>query len=390
MTRSYLALAGSAALLWAAAGQAAPSTEEKIDILAEEVERLKAQVAGPKQAEKTPGPGLTTVGGYGELHYNNLDTKKEFDFHRFVLFFNHKFSDRIRFFSELELEHAWVKDTQSGAPSKGEVELEQAYVEFDLSQNHRAQGGLFLVPVGILNETHEPPTFYGVERNPVESNIIPSTWWEAGAGFKGELPGGLRYDLTATSGLKIATTGASAYNLRSARQKDSNAPGDNLAYTGRLRWTAIPGIEVAASLYHQEDLTQSSLGVPPIAGTLGTAHSVISKGPFSVKALYARWHLTGGSDTVNPASGTLTGSDVQYGWFVEPAFKITSQWGVFARYSEWDNRAGNANISATLRRQTDVGVNYWPHPQVVVKFDVQNQEGASNDDGFNLGIGYMF
>ena len=75
---------------------------------------------------------------------------------------------------------------------------------------------------------------------------------------------------------------------------------------------------------------------------------------------------------------------------MEPAFKITSQWGVFARYSEWDNRAGNANTTDTLKRQTDVGVNYWPHPQVVVKFDVQNQEGATNDDGFNLGIGYMF
>lgn len=390
MTRSYLALVGSAALLWAAASQAAPSTDEKIDILSEEVERLKAEVARQKNGEKAESGGLTSVGGYGEMHYNNLDSKKEFDFHRFVLFFGHKFSDRIRFFSELELEHAWVKDTQSGTSSKGEVELEQAYIEFDLSQNHRAQGGLFLVPVGILNETHEPTTFYGVERNPVESNIIPSTWWEAGAGIKGELPGGLRYDLTATSGLKIATTGSSAYNIRSARQKDSNAPGDNLAYTGRLRWSAIPGVEIAASLYHQEDLTQSSLGIVPIGGTLGTAHAVVSRGPFSMKTLYARWHLTGGSDTVNPANGAVSGSDVQYGWYVEPAFKITKQWGVFARYSEWDNRAGNANASDTLKRQTDVGVNYWPHPQVVVKFDVQNQEGASNDDGFNLGIGYMF
>ena len=152
----------------------------------------------------------------------------------------------------------------------------------------------------------------------------------------------------------------------------------------------VPGVEIAASLYHQEDLTQSSLGIVPIGGTLGTAHAVVSQGPFSIKTLYARWHLTGGSDTVNPANGAVSGSDVQYGWYVEPAFKITKQWGVFARYSEWDNRAGNANASDTLKRQTDVGVNYWPHPQVVVKFDVQNQEGASNDDGFNLGIGYMF
>lgn len=390
MFRSSLMLVGGAMLLWTAAAQPAPTTEERVDILMEEVERLKAEVARGSNADSRPADnGRTTLGGYGELHYNNLDSKKEFDFHRFVLFISHKFSDRIRLFSELEMEHAWVKDTSTGS-SKGEVELEQAFIEFDLSRNHRAQAGLFLVPVGILNETHEPPTFYGVERNPVESNIIPSTWWEAGAGLKGELPGGLHYDLTATSGLKIATTGSSAYNIRSARQKDSNAPGDNLAYTGRLRWTALPGVEVAGSLYHQEDLTQSALGIAPISATLGEAHTVISKGAFSVRALYARWHLSGGSDTVNPASGASSGSDIQYGWYVEPAFKLTSQWGVFARYSEWDNRAGHANTSNTIKRQTDVGLNYWPHPQVVVKFDVQNQEGANHDDGFNLGIGYMF
>ena len=50
------------------------------------------------------------IGGYGELHYNNLNSKKEIDLHRFVLFFGHKFSGRIRFHSEVEIEHAFLKD----------------------------------------------------------------------------------------------------------------------------------------------------------------------------------------------------------------------------------------------------------------------------------------
>ena len=132
-------------------------------------EAIKAQV---KLSNKT------TIGGYGELHYNahrdddNSDNhKSQIDFHRFVLFINHEFNDKMRFVSELELEHSL-----SGDDKPGEVELEQAYVEYDLTQKTSVIGGLFLIPVGILNETHEPPTFYGVERNDVEKNIIPTTW----------------------------------------------------------------------------------------------------------------------------------------------------------------------------------------------------------------------
>ncbi|MCW8925306.1 MAG: hypothetical protein OQJ84_03540, partial [Xanthomonadales bacterium] len=132
-------------------------TEEadaKIEAVADMIESSPAQATAK-----------TTIAGYGELHYNNLSAGdssrnvEEIDFHRFVLFFGHEFNDKTRFYSEFELEHSLAGD---GEP--GEVELEQAFVEFNLKQNLFARAGLFLVPVGILNETHEPPTFYGVER----------------------------------------------------------------------------------------------------------------------------------------------------------------------------------------------------------------------------------
>ena len=116
----------------------------------------------------------TTLGGYGELHLNQGD-KEQIDFHRFVLFVNHRFSDRVKFFSELELEHSL-----SGDGKPGEVELEQAYIEFSLDNDWSIRAGQYLLPLGILNEVHEPDTFYGVERNSVEANIIPTTWWEGG------------------------------------------------------------------------------------------------------------------------------------------------------------------------------------------------------------------
>jgi hypothetical protein len=90
---------------------------------------------------------------------------------------------------------------------------------------------------------------------------------------------------------------------------------------------------------------------------------------------------------VGPAAA---GEDRQYGWYVEPSFKIIPSLGVFARYNVWDNQAGDANTSLTRKTQTDIGVNYWPHENVVVKFDVMDQGESANDKGFNLGVGYMF
>ncbi|MEW6416050.1 MAG: porin [Pseudomonadota bacterium] len=324
----------------------------------------------------------TRIGGYGELHYNNLDgeggasDKNEFDLHRFVLFFGHTFNERTRFFSELEVEHSFF-NKDSG---KGEIELEQAYVEYDLNADHRARAGLFLIPVGLINETHEPPTFYGVERNPVEKDIIPATWWAGGAALSGQLGAGFGYDLAVHEGL--TTTAAKSYKPRDGRQKTSEARADKLAYTARLKWTGLPGIELGGTIQHQSDITQ---GLDASAGSanLYEVHGVLNKGPFGLRALYAQWDLDGSG----PAA---IGADKQLGWYVEPSFKLSSQWGVFARYNEWDNQAGAAVRSK--KKQIDAGVNFWPHPDVVFKADFQKQDNdnGKNQNGFNLGVGYQF
>jgi hypothetical protein len=323
----------------------------------------------------------TTIGGYGELHYNNLDgkdgasDKKEIDFHRFVLFFGHEFRDDLRFFSELELEHSL-----SGDGKNGEVELEQAYIEYDFNDQHRVKGGLFLTPVGILNETHEPNTFYGTERNSVEKNIIPTTWWEAGVMFSGEIAEGFSYDVAATSGLN--TNSGKNYAVRSGRQKVSEAEAEDYAYTGRLKWTGIPGLELAATVQYQEDITQSNDSDAGSA-TLFETHAVFQQGNFGLRALYATWDLDG--------SGPKdVGADEQTGWYVEPSYQINKYFGVFSRYSEWDNQAGNSSDSEY--EQIDLGVNWWPHQDVVVKVDYQDQDAPEGKerDGYNVGLGYQF
>ena len=303
--------------------QASVEANEKAEILAENME-----------SQPLVTQSATRLGGYGELHANLLENQltgedsNTLDLHRFVMFLDHDFNDRLRFRSELEVEHAW-----SGDDLPGQVELEQAYIEYDWANNHSLRAGVFLVPVGILNETHEPTTFYGVERNPVEKNIIPTTWWEGGLSFNGGFADAMRYDAAVHSGLY--TDAGDKYAIRAGRQKVAKAKFDSQAYTGRLRWLGVPGLELSASIQYQDDVTQ---GTDPLAGSawLYSGHVAWHHKAFGLRALYADWNLNG------PGPEEL-GADRQKGWYIEPSWRFTEQWGVFARYNEWDNLAGVAD-----------------------------------------------
>ena len=343
------------------------ATADQIDVIAVKDESIFAN---------------TTVGGYGELHYNNYkDSDAEIDFHRFVLFFGHEFSDSVRFSSEFELEHTVAGEGQSGAA----VELEQAYIEVDINEATSSMVGLFLVPVGILNETHEPTTFYGVERNGVEKNIIPTTWWEAGAAFNYKPSGGLSIDGAVTSGLLVGDD----YKVRGGRQKVAEANAENLAYTGRVKYTAITGLELAATVQYQTDITQGGANfnapIDTADATLLEAHAIYQVNNFTVRALYARWDINGDE-------AAALGRDEQTGWYVEPSYAFNDKVGVFARYAEYDNNAGNSDSTAV--ESTSVGVNYYIHEDVVLKADYEDIRaginGAEDSSGFNLGIGYQF
>jgi len=366
--------------------QIAIENKEKVAITEQMVE---ATVVAMEEGIKNSGGGNasgTSLGGYAELHYNAGDAD-QVDFHRFVLFLGHEFNDNIRFFSELEVEHSLV-----GAGKPGEVELEQAFIEIDLTDNTTTSIGLQLIPIGILNETHEPPTFYGVERNNIEKNIIPSTWWEAGVKFSGNFGETLRYDAMVHSGLKtpISDSGK-AFNIRSGRQKVAKAAWKNTAYTGRLTWMPVAGVKLGASLQYQSDLTQSS--GEPTSATLFSAHADIkhqisTDNEIGFRALYVQWNL-------NSDEAEYLGKDVQRGWYIEPSFKHTMlnnhAIGIFTRYSMWDISAGNEFESAN--KQTSFGVNYWPHQNVVLKADYQidSYANVSNEDNrVSLGMGVQF
>lgn len=359
-----------------------------------EVKQSVESVADAIESGDAGGPsgnsalaGLS-VGGYGEVHYEG-GSKDEIDFHRFVLFVGHEFSDNVRFFSELEIEHALAGD---GKP--GEVELEQAFVEFDLGDTAQVWGGLHLVPVGLINETHEPPTFYGVERPAVEKDIIPATWWEAGLGARGNIgSSGLSWDAMVSSGLEL--NAANGYNVRSGRQKVAQAPFNSQAYTGRIQYSGIPGVRLASSLYYQGDVTQGAgdgISGDDVSALLWTSSLDVKYRGFGLRALHANWSIDG-------AEVDLTGRDKQSGFYIEPSYALDTpmgfleqaRLGIFYRYADWDNNAGLANDTGTKRNV--FGVNFWPVPDVVLKMDYineRNDDATTDVNSMNLGIGYQF
>lgn len=332
-------------------------------------------------------------GGYGEMHANFIngddEEKRGLDFHRLVVFMGYDFSPTARFVSELEVEH-----TVASASRAGEVEIEQAYLEFDLAKDKSTQvkTGIILMPVGVVNETHEPATFYGVERPIIETTILPSTWWAGGAMFSQRFDSGISYDLFLSEGLKTSET--DPFNIKAGKQKTTSRAGQggkadifDLAATARVKYTGMPGLEVSAYTQYQPDLDQSAEDSYADSALLLGGHAIYQFGDWKATGLYSRWTLEG--DAAEAA-----GQDIQEGGYVELSYKPYDKVGVFARQSAWTKKADE---DAT---QTDFGVNYWPYPEVVFKADVQlMNEYASRDSdsdvlteatAVNLGMGYHF
>ncbi|MCL6523688.1 MAG: hypothetical protein K6T34_03405 [Thermoflavifilum sp.] len=90
----------------------------------------------------------TVIGGYGEAAYQrDFDQgNSRLNLTRTVLFVGHQFTDRIAFFSEMELESAKVEGGDEG----GEIAMEQAYLKFSGKRHPQNYwvGGLFIPRIG--------------------------------------------------------------------------------------------------------------------------------------------------------------------------------------------------------------------------------------------------
>ncbi len=361
-------------------------------------------------ASKVYGKKGVSIGGYGEFLYDNFAALRQdglpsglrshADLLRAVLYVGYKFDDHWVVNTELEVEHA-VTASDKG----GEVEIEFAYLDYMASQNFRGRAGLILMPMGWINEMHEPPTFLGARRPEVEEFLIPTTWREIGVGFYGNA-GPLSYQLYGVNGLNSA--GYTAEGIREGSQEGSEALAVSWAATGRLDWTPVPGAVVGASFFSgdssQGSTTPSGRSFSGLT-TLVDVHADWRWRGLWLRGLYVHTSI-GDAAAINESNG-LTGEQSvgseQWGWYVLGGFDVLSLTSgsrasltPFVRYERYDTQAqvptGYSRSGETDVTLLTVGAVYKPIEQVSIKLDWQQKTNAARTgvNQWNVGLGYMF
>ena len=413
-----------------AKAEADSETEEKVNILAREVDRLKRAVAVPENEELRSvygmGPGASKVylkerglslGGYGEANFSAIVGDKDgrdniSDALRAVIYLGYKFNDWIVFNSEYEFEHA----ISSG---NGSVGVEFMTLDFLLHEMANVKVGLVLTPMGFINEIHEPVYFYGVDRPSPELTIIPTTWREIGTGLFGNLgTETLTYKIYAMTGLNAE--GFSSSGVRGGRQKGSKALANDWAVTARLDWEPTPGLLFGGSLW--SGASGQKQFAFDVWTTIWELHAQWKWQGLHTRALFTMSHIGDAGDLTDqllmdrcdgtqgaPADETCRVAERMLGGYVEIAYDVLPHFfpdtemrlEPFYRWeiSDTQNKmpAGVPKYGYADFQTHLVGLQYYPHPQVVIKANYRNVSAKSRDtkgrarpDDFQLGIGFVF
>ena len=338
-----------------------------------------------------------SIGGYGEITYNNLEGKSdpaEIDVQRLVILFAYKFDDRTSFVTEIEYEH--VK----------EVYVEQAFINYVLADGVNLRAGLMLVPMGIINEYHEPTTFNGVERPSLDSKIVPTTWREMGIGVSGRINNAsIRYQAYVMNG--FLSYGDSHKlrgldGLRKGRQKGAESVGSDVNFAGRIEYYGLPNLKFGLSYYTGNTQTTA----PEISNTqiglsmVGLDYRYIN-GKLSSRGQFISSSLSD-TEAYNLAGNTDVGSAMG-GYYVEGAYNLLpldslQKLDIFLRYENFNTHQKTAGAlianDAYHRVETTFGLSYHLANGAVFKADYQLKgtavEGSDAVGQFNLGLGVFF
>lgn len=388
--------------------------ERRVDLLAEELERLRSGEDGRELSdEDARARGLApsaaavyrmnrglSIAGYGEFLYENYAKTKQngsvgkgdtFDALRAIVYTGYRFSDKFVLNTEIEIEHA------------KEAYLEFAYVDYAATENFGVRGGLLLVPMGLVNEFHEPTVFMGTERPFTENKIIPSTWRENGAGIYGawDKVSFRLYAVNGFNGEKFSSGG-----LRGGRQKGGKAKAENFAYTGRLDITPTPGVFFGGSFY-SGGAAQGSLGSGKDLGTtIVDVHGQVQVRGFDFRGLWANASI---DDAVafnvkNKLTGSNGLAEKMEGGYVMFGYNLLSQtsdiggpaFTPYVKFERVDTQAkmssGYSRSLSTLNNWRTIGFEFKPIPNVVVKVDYMKNtnDAKSGLDQFNVALGYGF
>ena len=338
-----------------------------------------------------------TVGGYGEVLYNQPEGDNgEIDVQRLVLLFGYKFNERVQFVTEVELEHV------------NEVFVEQAFVQYSLNDNVNLRAGLMLVPMGIVNEYHEPTTFNGVERPSIDASIVPSTWREIGFGVSGRLDNiSMRYQAYIMNGFASVNGDkvlGGSNGLRNGRQKGIRSTVNKPTFSAKLDHYGIQGLRLGLAGYVGR--TQAEDDVDALEGADVGIAMVGLDARYAFKRFTARGQFINASisdtEAYNNRNDAQLGSALR-GWYLEAGYNLLPQTKkqrlfAFARYEDYDTHASvDGNLLRNLAYDRDewtFGLSYHIAPGAVVKADYQLKDNAvannSAKNQLNFGVGVWF
>ncbi len=347
--------------------------------------------------------GVATLSGYMEAHLNKVqDEPAVADLHRFVLMVGHSFSDRLKFWSEVEVEHAFVE----GAEESGEVAIEQAYIDLAINRRVNVRTGMVLMPVGIINERHEPPTFHGVERTFVDTVIVPTTWRDLGAGVFGDLGRGLSFKAYVVPGLDASGFSAEE-GIADGRQQGGQADASDPAMTGRLEFRSR-GLTAGGSFwYGGSGFSLVRLDIDPPKVGVASLDARYRRGRYELRGQWSTVSISNAGE-LNQAIQARAGigpnvASRLLGAYGEAAMRISpDSWAhevvAFGRYEIFDtqNKMPNGYLPLDhLRRSAFItGITYFPDPDVAFKLDfIQERNKSSVVDApwrINAGVGWWF
>jgi len=344
-----------------------------------------------------------TIGAYGELTYNQPEGDNgELDVQRLVLLLGYKFNDKTQFVSEIEIEHV------------EEIFVEQAFVNYAIGDNTSLRGGLMLIPMGIVNEYHEPTTFNGTERPAVDNVIVPSTWRELGVGVTGRFSNiSLGYQAYIFNGFKstqadgaggVSGSLSGSSGLRGGRQKGIKSTVDTPTFSAKLDYYGLLGLRIGLSGYFGK--TQAEDDVEEIDGANIGIAMIGFDARYAYKRFTARGQFIYASLNDTEAYNTLTGKDLGsalQGFYVEGAYNLLplskqQKLYAFGRFEKYDTHAATEGAlvrnDAYNRQDITAGLSYHIAPGVVVKGDYQFRDNAASgetvDNLLNFGIGVWF
>ena len=377
---------------------------------AQQIESQPQQKRDGNISEETSETRLS-IGGYGQIDFNQPLGKGTYqngtlDVHRFVILFAYRFTDRLKLVSEIEIEHI------------EEVFVEQAFLSYRLADFISLRGGLLLVPMGIVNEYHEPPTFNGVERPNVDKYLVPTTWREIGAGISGSFTAAsLRYQIYLINGFNGYDNSArfnGKEGLRGGRQKaaESYISSPNLSF--KINYFGLNGLNIGLAGYFGKSQSKLYDGLDKsnqLARSMADS-SVIGTSMLGLDLQYRTGGLQiTGQVIYNSLSNVLqynsfTGSDLgssMLGYYLEAGYDILNGFDLderklipfirFENYSTQHSVPINTTYNnANERTDITLGLGFWFTDNAVVKSDYQilNNASGAHMGQLNMGLGFMF